>query len=189
FKVSNPQAAHPAMYVPGDGIVYCPIAKVACAEWRKTMRWMLGIPDWDTGPIHEMNGIPKVANRQRYEVERMMNDDSWVKFVVVREPAERLLSAFLNKCAGGEWFNCPYLEFMPAHFKGQTRQTPVTDRAMLEYIRDDPKSAFLEWAEGVERDVRKSGCKVNSHWRPQHCFCGVAQFLPAYHVIPFQNMT
>ncbi|CAM9460487.1 unnamed protein product [Choristocarpus tenellus] len=128
FRVVNSKAAHPAMYVPGDGLVYCPIAKVACSEWRKAMRWMLGIPGWDSGPIHEQNGIPLVASRHRVEVERMMNDDSWHKFVVVREPAERLLSAFLNKCAGSEWFNCPYLEFLSEHFKGTKDRTPATDR-------------------------------------------------------------
>ena len=31
--------------------------QVACAEWRKTLRWMLGIPDWDTGPIHEQVSV------------------------------------------------------------------------------------------------------------------------------------
>ena len=30
-----------------------PLRQVACAEWRKTLRWMLGVPNWDTGPIHE----------------------------------------------------------------------------------------------------------------------------------------
>lgn len=42
---------------------------------------------------------------------------------------------------------------------------------------------------GVRRDVRKRGCKVNSHWRPQHCFCSIARFRDAYRVIPFANMS
>lgn len=42
---------------------------------------------------------------------------------------------------------------------------------------------------GVRRDVRLRGCKVNSHWRPQHCFCSIARFRNNYRVIPFANMS
>ncbi len=46
---------------------------------------------------------------------------------MVRDPADRLLSAFLNKCVGGEWQNCPYMEFMPHRFQGVKRRNPATD--------------------------------------------------------------
>ncbi|CAN0464126.1 unnamed protein product, partial [Ectocarpus sp. 12 AP-2014] len=29
-----------------EGIIYCPIAKVASAEWKRSLRWMVGIEDW-----------------------------------------------------------------------------------------------------------------------------------------------
>lgn len=179
------------MYVPADGLVYCPIAKVACAEWRKTLRWMLGIPDWDTGPIHEQgrNGIPLLAGKKPKEVELILNDDSWLKFVVVRDPADRLLSGFLNKCAGGEWQNCPYVDFMPDRFGQVTTRNEETDKIFLKAIRDEPKEVFRDFVVGVRQDVARNGCRVNSHWRPQFCFCSLARFLPSYHVIPFANMS
>lgn len=46
---------------------------------------------------------------------------------MVRDPADRLLSGFLNKCVGGEWQNCPYMEFMPQRFAGVKKRSPATD--------------------------------------------------------------
>ncbi|CAB1096481.1 unnamed protein product [Ectocarpus sp. CCAP 1310/34] len=191
MRVRSSGAMHPAMYVPGDGMIYCPIAKVACAEWRKTLRWMLGIPDWDTGPIHDQgkNGIPLLARRKARDIELMMNDDSWLKFVVVRDPADRLLSAFLNKCLGGEWQNCPYTEFMPQRFPGVSKRDAATDTKFRAAINDEPRKVFRDFMLGVQKDVRLRGCKVNSHWRPQHCFCSIARFRESYHVVPFANMS
>lgn len=45
----------------------------------------------------------------------------------MRDPADRLLSGFLNKCAGEEWDNCPYIEFMPKRFPGVSQRDHHTD--------------------------------------------------------------
>lgn len=59
----------------------------------------------------------------------------------------------------------------------------------MQAIRDDPRGVFGDFVLGVKKDVRVRGCRVNSHWRPQYCFCSLARFLPSYHVIPFANMS
>lgn len=56
-------------------------------------------------------------------------------------------------------------------------------------IGGEPRKVFRDFMLGVRKDVRLRGCKVNSHWRPQHCFCSIARFREYYHVIPFANMS
>lgn len=57
-----------------------------------------------------------------------------VRFVVVRDPADRLLSGFLNKCVGAEWQNCPYMEFMPQRFEGLTMRDAYTDMVSFRIV-------------------------------------------------------
>lgn len=56
-------------------------------------------------------------------------------------------------------------------------------------MNDEPRKVFRDFLRGVRKDVRLRGCKVNSHWRPQFCFCSIARFIDSYHVIPFANMS
>eukprot|EP00904_Undaria_pinnatifida_P013778 jgi/Undpi1/9530/HiC_scaffold_27.g11986.m1 len=139
------------------------------------------------------NGIPLLSKRRTRDVELMMNDDTWLKFVVVRDPADRLLSGFLNKCLGTEWQNCPYVRFMPHRFEGVDERNATTDAAsfclLLNAINLEPRKVFRDFMVGVKQDVKERGCKVNSHWRPQYCFCSIARFRDSYHVIPFANMS
>lgn len=45
-RVFSAKAAHPAMYVPGDGIVYCPIAKVGAVAVAATVVMCLPPTSW-----------------------------------------------------------------------------------------------------------------------------------------------
>lgn len=62
-------------------------------------------------------------------------------------------------------------------------------KKFLAAIGDEPREVFRDFMVGVKNDLEKRGCRVNSHWRPQYCFCSIARFLPSYHVIPFANMS
>lgn len=57
-----------------------------------------------------------------------------LRFVVVRDPADRILSCFLNKCLGGEWNNCPYVEFMPERFEGDRQRNASTDKVNAYFL-------------------------------------------------------
>ncbi|CAN0485892.1 unnamed protein product [Phaeothamnion confervicola] len=84
---------------------------------------MRGIADWETGEIHEAprNGLPLLRQKSVGFVRDVMTDPTWTKLVVVREPAERLASGFVQKCyATGatasqkeQYSNCPYLKLFP----------------------------------------------------------------------------
>ncbi|CAM9707350.1 unnamed protein product [Laminaria digitata] len=63
------------------------------------------------------------------------------------------------------------------------------EQQLLSAINLEPRKVFRDFMVGVQQDVRDRGCKVNSHWRPQYCFCSIARFRESYHVIPFSNMS
>ena len=68
-------------------------------------------------------------------------------------------------------------------------QNKITVQKFKRAISDEPRKVFRDFMLGVRRDVRIRGCKVNSHWRPQYCFCSIARFRDSYRVIPFANMS
>ncbi|CAM9946347.1 unnamed protein product, partial [Laminaria digitata] len=82
-------------------ILYC-FVKVASAEWKRSLRWMAGIDDWkgEHSNLHSIveNGLERLADRGLEETRLAFESDRLLRFLVVRDPAERLVSAFLNKC-------------------------------------------------------------------------------------------
>ncbi|CAN0421047.1 unnamed protein product [Ectocarpus sp. 12 AP-2014] len=86
-----------ALALKSERIVYCPIQKVACTEWIKVFRWIDGHEDW-TEPRHQKHGLDVLEKMDVQRGNQILNSPDWLKFAVVREPAQRLLSCFLQKC-------------------------------------------------------------------------------------------
>eukprot|EP00904_Undaria_pinnatifida_P008770 jgi/Undpi1/5022/HiC_scaffold_19.g08374.m1 len=190
-----------------EGIVYCPIPKVASSEWKRALRWMVGIEEWEgtRSNLHKIvsNGLERLTDRGLEETRWALESDRYLKFVVVRDPAERLVSGFLNKCvkegyeSGGVTprgaQNCPYLQIMPELFPGAERASLATHARLQELTDADPEDVFFRFASGIYREVEANDgntCKVaNIHYRPQSCFCDLVELLPAYHVMPFANLS
>lgn len=52
----------------------------------------------------KLNGLKCICDYDDKEVEAMMLNSSWIKAAFVREPRERILSAYLNKVIEGNYF-------------------------------------------------------------------------------------
>jgi hypothetical protein len=164
-------------------LLYCAIPKVACTEFfrlfhrmadskkkcttvgqcanqmteRQRNRWK-GDPHFRPDkPI-----LNKVASPE--EATHAMNDRNFTKFVFFRDPAERLLSAYLDKFEHGSRYRVGY---------GLR-------------IFKDPKMNFSGFVERIERvNKRRSNPDglhphTNPHWRPQRFMCNLEKFLPLY---------
>ena len=79
-------------------ILYCYIPKVACSQWKTVMASLNRTKSrkW----IHHTKNFKFLNAYPRDEVEKMLK--TYFKFVFVREPFERLLSAYLNKFYSGD---------------------------------------------------------------------------------------
>eukprot|EP01083_Nonionella_stella_P255937 877811_1 len=94
--------------------MYCNIAKNANTLF-KTLFYALYKNDPTTAKVHVFDNRNKsddnniyIANNNEYK--DILNDKTWQKLVIIRDPLERLLSAFLDKCLRCEEENCWYCD-------------------------------------------------------------------------------
>lgn len=105
-------------------LVFFPVPKVGCSEWKLLLRRMMGFTK-DVKEIHNphKNGLKLLRSYPKEKVQEMMTSDEWTRAIFVREPKERTLSAFLNKFAdpkNNHYFRrhcCSMLHMSPAHRK------------------------------------------------------------------------
>lgn len=87
------------------------IGKCATSEWKRMFVRMMGSPEWCTNRIHdkETNQLKWLDDFPQAEAQRMMTSPEWTRAVFVRNPKERLLSAFLDKAVqhSGHFVNGP----------------------------------------------------------------------------------
>lgn len=77
-------------------LVLFTIPKVGCTQLIKLMLRLNGAPDW-AAPPHYRPDRPFLKNLGVRRVTVILNDPSWTIAAVFRDPAERLLSAYLDK--------------------------------------------------------------------------------------------
>ncbi len=139
------QLASWGYYIPRDGLFFCTVPKVACAEWRRVMRWIGGLKDWEqveheagtqgNTPIfaimdesirvREYTKETAHALKQGYNYADVLLDPGIVKMMAVRNPRTRLVSGFIQKCLHArEYTQSPYLQA----FELEVIQSVLPDR-------------------------------------------------------------
>ena len=81
-------------------LIFFSIQKVGGTVWKQLFKRVLGRNDWRTGKTWGKDSVSGLHSLYRYSVEeatQMMNDPNWTKAIMVREPKERFLSAYLDK--------------------------------------------------------------------------------------------
>jgi len=92
-------------------LVFFTIPKDACSEWKLLFRRMLGLPDMDLKPHEEKilhnpsyNGLTYITDYTMEAAQEMLTSEEWTRAVFVREPKERILSAFLDKAVVNSYY-------------------------------------------------------------------------------------
>lgn len=82
-------------------LIFFSFPKVGCTEWRQLARKALGLPR-TTQSIHDpkTNGLRYISDYSLEEAQEMITSPDWTRAVFIREPKERVLSAFLDKFVG-----------------------------------------------------------------------------------------
>jgi Sulfotransferase family len=97
--------------LPRHRVLFLPMPKAACTNVLWTLAGLAGLPEerFDESPlpevspaltVHDMNAWPDEHRLIRYdepERERLLAEDGWLRFTLVRDPAPRLWSGWQSK--------------------------------------------------------------------------------------------
>ncbi|KAM8921155.1 carbohydrate sulfotransferase 14 [Pelodytes ibericus] len=138
--------------------LYCYVPKVACSNWKRVLKVLDGSlesVDVKTKMDHK-NDLVFLADLKLEEIQHRLKH--YFKFMFVRDPMERLLSAYRNKFGEIKEYQQKYgMEIVRRYRKpggaGGSAGDDVTFSEFLRYLLD----------EDVER--------MNEHWMPMYNLC------------------
>lgn len=86
-------------------LVYCYVPKVATRSWLDIWLKLIGVQKYE-GVIHLQKFLVRFGNISYHKQDEVMRD--YTKFMIVREPFERLVSAFKDKMGSPEFLVQPF---------------------------------------------------------------------------------
>lgn len=134
-------------------IFFC-TSKVACTEFMTLLRRMMNktdLPIREDIHIEKVNGLRYLYHYNLKTASEMMIDPTWTKAIFLREPKERILSAYLSKVK----YSKHYEIVCCRRFRGSEKDKCIE--------KADTFESFLKNAIDECDDV---------HWRPQNEYLG-----------------
>jgi hypothetical protein len=88
-------------------LVFVPIPKVACTQWLQLFRRLAGQEKWRERKgglpyTPDNNGLTYLSDYSVVEANNILTSPEWTRAVFVRDPKERLLSAYLDKVVNSQ---------------------------------------------------------------------------------------
>ncbi|XP_049622050.1 carbohydrate sulfotransferase 13 [Suncus etruscus] len=158
------------------GLLYCYVPKVACTNWKRVLLALnQGLQDPGAIPAHEAHArgrLPSLADFRPSEINLRLR--TYLAFLFVREPFERLASAFRNK------FSRPFSNDFRQRYGTRIirRMRPLAQPEALARGHDVRFSEFLTYL--LDPRTRREE-PFNEHWERAHALCHPCRL--RYHVI------
>lgn len=164
-------------YIPQAKLVFCGIPKVGITEWIKFFRYLFGANDYLGLPHFKTDRIDFwVSSLPLHKAQELFLSPKWTKAVFVRNPYERLLSAYTDKILRKG--------FTQKHFGIGNRSAPVEERPILSFaqfvdlVTDNTTEAVMSC-----KDPRGLKACTDPHWKQQTMMCGLDHLLPHFDFI------
>ncbi|CAG6022051.1 unnamed protein product [Menidia menidia] len=151
------------------GLLYCYVPKVACTNWKRVLMVLTGAAGARTSPLdipaHEAHVPGTLRTLSEYsapQINRRLR--SYLKFVFVREPFERLVSAYRNKFTRS--YNTAFHRRYGTKIVRRHRPDPRPEA--LETGGDVSFEEFVYYL--VDPATRREE-PFNEHWERVHSLC------------------
>ena len=155
--------------------VYCPIPKVACSSFKRfavelsdleNKREVLNLPPklFHAYVDHSLSFFANYLNR-RQEAMALLDNSNYFKFAIVRNPWDRLTSAYLNKFVKPidiEQSSSPGKQVVEEHYQSHNQA--------VDYSRGITFKEFIEYL------LTHKNEEIDGHWQPQSMFINQNQF-------------
>uniref|UniRef100_A0A673AWP5 Carbohydrate sulfotransferase n=1 Tax=Sphaeramia orbicularis TaxID=375764 RepID=A0A673AWP5_9TELE len=139
--------------------LYCYVPKVACSNWKRVLKVLSGaLESVDVNiKMDHRSDLLFLSSLKPEEISYRLKH--YFKFMFVREPMERLLSAYRNKFGEIQSYQKKYgVEIIKRYRKGYVKDSSVSgdDVTFAEFVR------YL-----LDEDVER----MNEHWMPVYNLC------------------
>ena len=160
-------------------LIYCPIPKIACSSFKKLILQINEPENFSTIMTHIHGSHFHVYVNQAYslfryraeEASQIWQNENYFKFVFVRNPWNRLVSAYLNK----------FMQTSPMPFTREVVQSVYEQQNLTpDYERSITFKQFIHYLVITEDKL------LNEHWKPQYLFLGNNKF---DFIGKFENLT
>lgn len=138
-------------------VVYCYIPKVACTTWKKIMAQLVGLKSHS---VHDQR-FNLLSSHSRAEVRFILQN--YYKFLFVREPFERLLSAYRDKFTSKTRVYKKYAKKIKRSVRARLGANATT-------LAEGGDISFQEFISYLI-NVHTKGSRLNEHWNHYDNLC------------------
>ncbi|WP_299031766.1 sulfotransferase family 2 domain-containing protein [uncultured Sulfitobacter sp.] len=162
---------------PAQKVIYCPIGKNACSFFKQAMVKLGGHPHSATilRSVHMLTDHVKtgmqLSDYAPDDAESFMADPEMFRFAILRDPARRLLSAYIEKFVNTRTENTNV-----THHTGPVVRAVQTAEGLEtpDFARGISFQAFVDHITAMPAE------QLDPHWRPQHLYLGAYEWPNLY---------
>jgi len=165
--------ARSTFVIPEYKLIFFTFPKVACSEWKRMFMRMNGNENWCkirdfNAHDPELNKIQILSDFPTEIATAMMTSPSWTRAAIVREPKERVLSAFLDKAVkehtgnsakGGYYVKKCCRKIPDEEDKQKCMDNDQDFKSFLHFVTKYPRECFdVHWEAQI--------AKIDDKWWP-----------------------
>ena len=162
--------------IPSAKLAFCGIPKVGITNWLQFIRFVMGAHDYASFP----HGKPDLRY-WNFDIlkpdiqKRIWEDPEWTFATILRNPADRLLSAYLDKLKVGRGSGAiaKQLKFTES----------FTFEVFLEYLEKEPPEDLNCQDKDLPAVLTGLSWCTDPHWRPQVFGCGLSEKIDRFDFI------